>query len=327
MAYRHPLKGTANSIGGNNAIEKSRSCITCQLLQYIQRNDMPMGLRMKCGNKTFKFSRNGGLVSHQKTPACRFNFDLLHEYLDRYPYWNKKLFDRTSVEHEHITLDSNREKLWLSESQLITYRNQLPMMEGYNQEYFKITVDELWNDRYNRLDKCISVLTEVMLDYHYVEVPPLEPEPVPEPEPEPEPVLERVAEYVEPEPEPEPLFGKINVVEIYSVGIRCEGNDHQRALFKHMKKLCKLTKLLVKMLDTNFESKIQSRKYLNNFKHNFDTKPLPELDMSCVACSIKIKNSVAAACGHVSVCFDCSAKCKSKCPICRTKTKFIKLYV
>lgn len=325
MAYRHPLKGTANSIGGNNAIEKSRSCITCQLLQYIQRNDIP-STRMKCGNKTFKFSRNGGLVSHQKTPACRFNFDLLHEYLDRYPYWNKTLFNRPSVEHEHITLDCNRERLWLTQSQLNTYRNQVQHMGLVPQHYFKITLDELWNDRYNRLDKCISVLTEISL-INVAPVPAIEPVRQPEPEPEPEPVLERVAEYVEPEPEPEPLFGKINVVDIYSVGIRYEGNDHQRALVKHMKKLCKLTKLLVSMLDTNFESKIQSRKYLNNFKHNFDTKPLPELDMTCVACSIKIKNSVAAACGHVSVCFDCSAKCKSKCPICRTKTKFIKLYV
>jgi len=297
MAYRHPLKGTANSIGGNNAIEKSRSCITCQLLQYIQRNDIP-STRMKCGNKTFKFSTNSGLVSHQKTPACRFNFDLLDNYLELYPYWNKKLFDRTSVEHEHITLDSNREKLWLSESQLITYRNQLPMMEGYNQEYFKITVDELWNDRYNRLDKCISVLTEVMLDYHYVEVPPFEPEP--------EPAPELVAEYAEPEP---------------------QYNIDQAELVKHMLKLNKIGMLLVSMLDTNFESKIQSRKYFNNFKHNFDTKPLPVLDMQCVTCAIKIKNSVAVACGHVSVCFDCSAKCKFRCPMCRTKTKFIKLYV
>jgi len=306
MAYRHPLKGAANSMLANDCIEKSRSCVTCQLLQYIQRNDRP-SIPMKCMNKTFKYSRNSGRLSHQKTPACRFNFNQLKDYLEVYPYWNKKLFDRTSVEHEHVTLDSNRERLWLEESELITYRNQLPMMEGYNQEYFKIKADSFVDSRGNLRGTCISVITEVMLDPNYVEVPVPDSDSDSDSEPEPE----LVAEYVEPEP----------------VNINIPGNEHQRVLIKYLLKFNKLGLLLVSMLDTNFESKIQSRKYFNNFKHNFDTKLLPELDMTCVACSIKIKNSVAAACGHVSVCFDCSEKCKSKCPVCRTKTKFIKLYV
>ena len=82
----------------------------------------------------------------------------------------------------------------------------------------------------------------------------------------------------------------------------------------------------------NIEIKMCSTKLVEDAKrriihyHRIDLNSNQFYSILCIICNTDIKSVLYAECKHLVACIECSKKLDDECPICRCKSKKIKIY-
>lgn len=83
---------------------------------------------------------------------------------------------------------------------------------------------------------------------------------------------------------------------------------------------------VIKSVEAMVINKPKYRAVIEDICRKINTQCEPSEEVICVVCYTNKRSAVGKKCGHVSICFECSAKL-SKCPICSIPTTWIRVYL